>query len=149
MCTRKWHPQPLLRKCLCGVRQVENLSPLLFALYLNDLELYLTENGCEGISVQYSDDDIFTYFKILVLLYADDTVLCAETETVLQNNLNIFKAYCDTWKLNINYKKTKIMIFGIRNIKIQLLYDGNLLEIVDNFKYLGVYFSKSRSCLKS
>ena len=80
-------------------------------------------HGCKGISVQYSDDDIFTYFKILVLLYADDTVLFAETETVLQNNLNIFKAYCDTWKLNINYKKTKIMIFGIRNIKkIQLLH---------------------------
>ena len=92
---------------LCGVRQGENLSLLLFALYLNDLELYLTENGCEGISVQYSDDDIFTYFKILVLLYAEDTVLFAETETVLQNNLNIFKAYCDTWKLNINYKKKK------------------------------------------
>ena len=135
---------------LCGVRQGENLSPLLFALYLNDLELYLTENGCEGISVQYSDDDIFTYFKILVLLYADDTVLFAETETVLQNNLNIFKAYCDTWKLNINYKKTKIMIFGIRNVKKFNFYiDGNLLEIVDNFKYLGVYFSKSRSFLKS
>ena len=76
---------------LCGVCQGENLSPLLFALYLNDLEPYLTGNGCKGISVHNSDGGVFMYFKIVVLFYANDTVLFAETETTLQKNLNILK----------------------------------------------------------
>ena len=51
---------------------------------MNDLELYLTENGYEGIGVHYLNDGVIMYFKILVLLYADATVLFAETETALQ-----------------------------------------------------------------
>ena len=49
---------------LCGVLQGENLSPLLFGLHLNELEFYLTENGCEGISVQYSDDEMMISLHI-------------------------------------------------------------------------------------
>ena len=32
-----------------------------------------------------------------------------------QENLDAFYEYCEVWKLNINFNKTKIMIFGIRS----------------------------------
>ena len=68
--------------------------------------------------------------------------LIAEDENKLQSSLNYFLAYCKKWKLKINYKKTKILIFGARNLeKFKFYLDGNLMEIVDSFKYLGVYFS--------
>ena len=38
-------------ECNIGVRQGENLSPLLFALYVNDLQSYLVERGCTPITI--------------------------------------------------------------------------------------------------
>ena len=32
-----------------GVRQGENLSPLLFALFVNDIEEYMLENNCKYV----------------------------------------------------------------------------------------------------
>ena len=37
--------------CDCGVRQGENLSPILFSLYLNDLEHFLLHNDLHGITI--------------------------------------------------------------------------------------------------
>ena len=55
--------------CQSGVRQGENLSPLLFAISINDLENCLNTEQCNGINI---DDIILTDFlKILILLYAD------------------------------------------------------------------------------
>jgi hypothetical protein len=35
--------------CNNGVRQVENLSPLLFSIYLNDLEQFLNDRNVNGL----------------------------------------------------------------------------------------------------
>ena len=56
--------------CKNGVRQGENLSPLLFAFYLNDLETYFLSAGIEPISLEYQNENILSYLKLLVLLYA-------------------------------------------------------------------------------
>ena len=43
------------------------------------------------------------------------------------------------WRLSINYLKTKVMIFGFRNVNnFSFRLDGNILAITDCFKYLGV-----------
>ena len=132
------------------MRQGENLSPALFSLFLNDLEDYLAAHHCSGVSVDYTDDDISVYLKILILLYADDTVLFGTDPQSLQNSLNIFSEYCKLWKLNVNYKKTKIMIFGMRNTNnLQFKIGGHIISICSEFKYLGVIFSKSRSFFKT
>jgi hypothetical protein len=40
-----------------------------------------------------------SFFGFFALLYADDTVLMAETHDDLQNILNKFGDYCNTWRL--------------------------------------------------
>ena len=86
--------------------------------------------------------------KIGDLLYADDTLLLAESEPGLQYSLDLFNDYCRAWKLKINHSKSKVVIFGARNESHFKFYIGELLnETTDHYKYLGVYFSKSGSFL--
>ena len=134
----------------CGVRQGENLSPVLFSLFLNDLEVYLEHKNNAGIDIDVRNDDIdaFVYIKILTLLYADDTVLIAQDPASLQKCLNDFYDYCLKWKLKINHDKSKIIVFGSsKHIDTGFNLGPNSLEIIDHYKYLGVYFSKSGSFL--
>ena len=54
--------------CDIGVRQGENLSPFLFAVYLNDLEEYLSENceiGLDTLS-SLSFENLGIYMKLFV-----------------------------------------------------------------------------------
>ena len=135
---------------LSGVRQGENLSPVLFSLYLNDLESFLLHNSTAGITIDYDTNDFSIFFKLIVLLYADDTVILANNESDLQFSLDRFNAYCQTWKLKVNIDKTKIMIFGARKPNSYNFSLGdNCIEITDKYKYLGVYFSQSRSFLNA
>ena len=56
-----------------GVRQGENLSPLLFAYYVNDIEESLINKDCKYIN--FSDDLVNNYIKLFILMYANDTVI--------------------------------------------------------------------------
>ena len=79
-------------ECTKGVRQGENLSPILFSLYLNDLESFLEQNQSQGVNTDLNfETESKTYLKILILHYADDTVLLAESREELQLTINNFK----------------------------------------------------------
>ena len=65
-----------------GVRQGENLSPLLFALYVIDLESFFSLRRSSPINV--GDDVIDVYMKMFVLLHADYTVIMANDVESLQ-----------------------------------------------------------------
>ena len=59
-----------------------------------------------------------------------------------KKTLNAYSTYCRNWKLNINVRKTKIVIFGRkRNYKFTL--DNEEVDVIDNFKYLGVMFTRN------
>ena len=104
-----------------GVRQGENLSPIIFALFVNDLQIFFELNDYRGIDI-YFDASIDMYFKIMKLLYADDTVILAETTLDLQHSLNCLYEYSSLWRLNVNRSKTKIFIFGSNSRSIRNEY---------------------------
>lgn len=132
-----------------GVRQGENLSPILFSMFLNDLQSYMHLNGCVGIEL-IDPINLTFWLKLLVLLYADDTVIVADSPEDLQTSLNIFHTYCSNWHLNVNVNKTKIIIFGARQLsRFNFKLGDQPIEITDKYHYLGVTLSSSGSFLKA
>ena len=87
--------------------------------------------------------DIVSYLKIYVLLYADDTILLAESPEELQAALYSMNLYCNDWNLKINVSKTKVVIFSRgKIIKHPHFYLGDkLLEICSDYLYFGVKFN--------
>ncbi len=129
-----------------GVRQGENLSPLLFALYVNDIEDFMCNDGCQP--VQFTDSILDSYMKLLVLMYADDTIILADSEINLQAALNSLSEYCKKWHLSVNETKTKIIIFGKRKTpkeKFTFKFRQKALEIVEDYKYLGLIINYNGS----
>ena len=92
---------------------------MLFSIFFNDLEKHLSENGCEKLN--FKDAQIANFLKITVLLYADDTIVLADSVKDLQKALNYLNQYCEGLKLIVNKKKTKVMIF------IRRKYSGNFI----------------------
>ena len=77
-------------------------------------------------------DEIHVYsyfFFFFVILYADDTIILAESKDALQ-------AYCECWKLEVNVNKTKAVTF-CRRKHIEFYFGG---EKIDSYAYLGVIF---------
>jgi hypothetical protein len=78
-------------------------------------------------------------------MHADDTVLMSESPNELQAQLDFFYEYCQYWKLTVNIEKTKVLVFSKGRLAHNLLfgYNGKELDIVTEFSYLGLYFSKT------
>ena len=111
--------------CMTGVRQGECLSPIHFALYLNDLEQELITRGADVVDTGL--------LKLFLLLYADDIIIFSESASGLQNGLNILHDYCQKWKLTVNVDKSKVMVFrkgGRRPQNLVFMYGDINLEIV-------------------
>ena len=140
-----------------GVRQGENLSPVLFSLFLNDLTEFISHayDGLNAVSdmskILLSNDEIEVYFKLYILLYADDTVILAESAVELQSALNAMFLYCKSWDLEVNPAKTKITIFSNRKPPDvpKFMYNGQELDVDDTFVYLGTMFSYNGRFIKN
>ena len=105
----------------------------LCSLYLNDLENYLSVNGASCLEI--NDNDLNVYLKRFVLLYADDTVVFAKSEETLIQSLLIFSNHCNQWKLNINYYKTMVLVFGdIINRQNHIRTENYMIENLNEFK---------------
>lgn len=111
-----------------GLKQGCLLSPILFSLFINDFP------KCIGSGLQWEGK------SINCLMFADDIVLLANDPSTLQQMINKVENYCDTWGLNINLEKSKIMIFRKRGKlakKESWRYKNSKIEIVKAYKYLG------------
>ena len=141
--------------CKSGVRQGENLSPLLFSIFMNDLAQFLHDTNDGGVYKGLSyiedemrnldDEDVEVFFKLLVLLYADDTVILAESADELQVSLNRFLQYCNENNLKVNADKTKIVVFGRTHWDLfpAFLLGHERVEVVTEYLYLGIIFHQN------
>ena len=80
-------------------------------------------------------------------MYADDLIILATTPEELQKSLDGLSTYCKKWNLNVNVKKTKCMTFskGSNTRKIQFKIDEKPIEMVKEYKYLGITVN-ARNC---
>lgn len=118
-----------------GLRQGEVMSPILFSLFVEDLEFYLLNNTASVYSGLNIDDIV-----LILLLFADDMAILGKTPEELQEHLDNLNLYCNAWGLKVNTIKTKIMVFRKRGRTRQnetWTYNGHNIEVVDNFNYLG------------
>ena len=131
--------------CPIGLRQGCSLSPVLFALFINELYTLLCNQGVRGIQL-FPD-----LVEIFILMFADDIALISDTIIGLQRQLNILSQFCQTSKLTVNIDKTKILVFkngGGLSRNEKKYFNGNELECVNGFNYVGIYFSNRLSLYK-
>jgi hypothetical protein len=83
--------------------QGEVLSPLLFILYISDIEEVLQQFWVSGITIDSS-------CQLHILLYADDIVVLSNTRQGLQVKIRKLERYFDANRLTVNLK-TKIGVF--------------------------------------
>ena len=127
-----------------GLLQGEVLSPFLFSLFINDLELHLQQNADAGLTL----DQLSVY----LLMFADDAVIFSDSIDGLQSSLNNLESYCLKWNLNVNVDKTKIVVFrngGVLGINEKWTYGGEEIEIVNSFNYLGMVLSSGGTYIKA
>ena len=62
----------------------------------------------DNVRTYLSNDDVEVYLKLFVLLYADDTIILAESPDELQKSLNALFDYCSLWHLS----KTQVVVFS-------------------------------------
>ena len=71
-------------------------------------------------------------------IFADDIALIASSEQALQTNLNIWARELSVNGMTINLDKTKALVISNSPKEINLLLNGNKVEQVKEYEYLGV-----------
>jgi len=121
-----------------GVRQGCILAPALFCVAIDWVIDHMANKP--GIFVgnsQFTD-----------LVYADDTTLLVQSPTAADTCLSSFSEAASTLGLRISWPKTKVQNVGAGNhTPTDITVDGNLVECVEGFVYLGSVQPSEGQCL--
>ena len=115
-----------------GVRQGDTLSPTLFNIFINSLAVELNDLKL-GLNCGNT--------HICILLYADDMVLLANSQSKLQSMLNHIAQWCNKWRIIVNDLKSGIVHFrntSSKKSEVVFTLGGSIIETVPRYKYLGV-----------
>ena len=118
----------------CGVPQGSTLGPLLFLLYINDLNL--------------------AFNHIVTNHFADDTCLMFSSnnlnslEKVVNNELKLLVEWLECNKLSLNVSKTEMLVFNLHkcpNHSLTIKLNDHKLQPTDHVKYLGIFIDSNLS----
>ena len=122
---------------LSGVPQGSILGPLLFLIYINDLDIGIMSS---------------------ILKFADDTKMYGRVGTkegvdILRKDLEALNDWSDKWQMSFNVEKCKVMHFGKNNAKAEYKMNERRLAEITEEKDLGVIISNdlkvSKQCDKA
>ena len=120
-----------------GLRQGCVMSPWLFNLYIDgvvrEVNTRVLGRGLRMVDANGNE------WEMNQLLFADDTVVVADSEKKLRQLVEEFGRVCERRKLRVNVGKSKVMRCT-RNEdggRLNVTLNGEVLEEVDQFKYLG------------
>jgi len=128
-----------------GVKQGCPLSPMLFGLLMDRLHSRIKED-CPDVGVRLLDDEGTI---VSCIMYADDVVLLAQSETDLQRLVDALHGFCADIGLAVNTTKSVVMVFeqDSRSALCPPVYiriGDQILSVVDSFTYLGVPFHRTK-----
>ena len=114
------------RDVISGVPQGSVLGPILFIIYVNDID--------DGLNSKISK-------------FADDTKIASKVTTTgdrdnLQNDLDRLANWAHKWQMKFNVEKCKVLHIGSNNDHVNYSMNGAELSKVDQEKDLGVLISK-------
>ena len=119
-----------------GVPQGSVLGPLLFLIYINDLERNIKSN------IKFFADDTMLFSIV------KDHVISADN---LNHDLNIIQLWAHQWKMEFNPDPTKqatAVLFSCKKSNPnhpQLIFNGTIVEKVNDQKHLGLILDSSLS----
>ena len=112
------------QQCRVGCHKGSILGPLLFIVYINDLDEKITST---------------------VLKFADDTKISSNSQQELQRDLDRAVKWAQTWQMQFNTSKCKVMHVGHRNERAIYNMGNHRLEEVEEEKDLGVLIHRTLS----
>ena len=129
-------PFPIAR----GVRQGDSLSPLLFINVMDEIHKICKRRTAWTTIGKWNLRTVL----IQSLLYADDIVLIADTKTKLQQALVEWEEELLRKGMQINTSKSKVLVMTREEREdVQLICNGETLEVVTEYTYLGTVISSS------
>jgi len=113
-----------------GVPQGSVLAPLLFIIYVNDMQSQIN--------------------NVRILQFADDTKVFSAVQSVndinqLQENLDLLSRWFENWRMSVNVKKCGILTFFTKNVNISYNLFGSKLNVSKSERDLGVIINESLS----
>ena len=120
-------------QCSVGVMQGSSLSPLLYALYIDELPITLHS--------KFSSLPLGTT-SVNSILYADDIALVAESGSTMQSMLDYCVKFAKEREFEWGVQKCEVLLSHPPASHVSLSLQGEVLSVCNEFKYLGISFSK-------